>query len=109
MIYVIMIIIAVAAGIGIMLLAYTKKGLKFRKEQGANDYITTFMMALIVFFWGMDLISLIEHTAVNTTFTYVFVVGAPVLMIIWGIYTRIKIKEQMAAPPKPNTRGRRLR
>ena len=102
--HVIMIIIAAAAAVGIMFLAYTKKGLKVRKEQGANDYVTGIMMAVIVYFWGMDLLTVINGTAVNLTFTYVFVIGAPVLLIGWIIYTRVKIKELMANPVKAKTK-----
>lgn len=107
--HVIIIIISIAAAAGLMFLAYTKKGLKFRKEQGANDYVTGVMMAIIVYFWGMDLLSLISGAGEKQAFTYIFVIGAPVLLVGWIIYTRFKIKEQMAEPKKSHSVGRRLR
>lgn len=99
--HVILIIIAIAAAAGIMLAAYGKKGLKYRREQGANDYITAVMMAVIVYFWGIDLLNYIQDPAGSNALTVVFVFGAPILLIIWAVYNRSKIKQEMKAPPKP--------
>lgn len=92
---IIMIIIAVAAAFGIILLAYTKEGIKFRKDGGANDYITGLMMAIIVYFWETDLIAFITGKTDVSALSYLFVFGAPVLLAIWAIYTRKKVKEQL--------------
>ena len=105
MIHVIMIIIALAAAFGIMLLAYSKDGLKYRKEEGANDYVTGFMMAVIIYFWGMDLRTFITGSAEISPLSYIFVFGAPILLAVWAIYTRVKIKQQMNEPPKPHKKN----
>ena len=105
MIHVIMIIIALAAAFGIMLLAYSKDGLKYRKEEGANDYVTGFMMAVIIYFWGMDLRTFITGSAETSALTYLFVFGAPILLAVWAVYTRIKTKQQMNEPPKPHKKS----
>lgn len=102
--HVIMIIIALAAAFGIMLLVYTKKGLLYRKEQGSNDIVTGVLIAVIVYFWESDLIAFIKNTQ-QSALTYLFVFGAPILIIIWAVYTRIKLKEQMKAPKKPGNRN----
>ena len=99
--YVIIIIIALAAAVGIMFAAYGKKGLQYRKEQGANDIVTAVMIAVIVLFWALDLLNFIAATEAVDSMTYVFVFGAPILLIIWILYSRVKIKQEMAAPPKP--------
>jgi len=105
--YVIIIIIALAAAVGIMFAAYGKKGLQYRKEQGANDIVTAVMMAVIVFFWALDLLNFIAATEAVASMTYVFVFGAPILLIIWILYSRVKIKQEMAAPPKPYKKSSR--
>lgn len=110
MIYVGLIIVALAAAVGVMLLAYSKEGLKFRKEQGANDYVTGFMLAVMIFFWGYDIYTLIIGTAKSPAYSWVFVVGGPILLIIWALYTRVKTKQLMTAPHKnKSNEGRRLK
>lgn len=99
--HVILIIIAIAAAAGIMLAAYGKKGLKYRKESGANDYVTAVMMAALIYFWALDLINFIYATEAASALTYLFVFGAPVLLIIWVFFNRSKISKEMKAPPKP--------
>ena len=99
--YVIMAIVSIAAAAGLMLAAYGKEGLKYRKEGGANDYITAVLMAVLVFFWGQDLINFINSPAESSTMTYVFVFGAPILLLIWIFSNRSKISKEMKAPPKP--------
>ncbi|MBQ8831219.1 MAG: hypothetical protein IJ017_06440 [Oscillospiraceae bacterium] len=105
--YVILIIVSLAAAVGIMLAAYGKKGLQYRKEEGANDIVTAIMMAVIIFFWGLDLIGFITATESVSSMTYIFVFGAPVLLIVWILYSRFKIKQEMAAPPKPYKKSSR--
>lgn len=99
--YVIMIIIALAAAVGVMLASYGKKGLKYRKENGANDIVTAVMMAVIVFFWELDLLTYITAKDSANGMTYLFVFGAPILLVIWVFYSRHKIKQEMSAPARP--------
>ena len=99
MIHVIQIIIALAAAFGIMLLVYTKNGLKKRKEDGSNDIVTGILIAVMVYFWETDLINFIKDPQ-QSALTYLFVFGAPILIIIWSVYTRIRLKELAKAPKK---------
>ena len=102
--YFILIVIAIAVTVGIMLGAYGKKGLKYRKENGANDIITAVLMAVMVFFWGLDLINYIASPANADSLTTLFVFGAPVLLIVWLFYNRNKLKQEMASKSKKSPR-----
>ena len=101
MLYVILAIASVAASAGIMLAAYGKSGLKYRKGTGANDYVTAVMMAVLVFFWALDLINFVNAPAESSSMTYIFVFGAPILLIVWVIFNRSKLSKEMKSPPKP--------
>ena len=102
--YVIIAIIAIAAAAGIMLAAYGKNGLKYRKDNGATDIVTAVLMAVIVFFWGLDLFNYIASPDTAEALTVLFVFGAPILLVIWIFYNRNKLKQEMAAKRKKSPR-----
>ena len=102
--YFILIVVALAASAGIMLGAYGKKGLKYRKENGANDIITAVLIAVMVFFWGLDLVNYITSPAAADSLTTIFVYGAPILLIVWLFYNRNKLKQEMSSKGKKSPR-----
>ena len=102
--YVITAIIAIAAAAGIMLAAYGKDGLKYRKDNGAKDAVTAVLLAVLIFFWGFDLLSYIASPENSDSLTVLFAFGAPILLVIWIFYNRNKIKQEMNSKHKKSPR-----
>ena len=86
-----------ASGFGLSYLIYGKEGLGLRLQEGKNNILLAILLGLVVLFWGMCLLFWVEGIARGDKALCIGVtIGVPVILLIAGIITRIKVRKAVA-------------
>ncbi len=97
MLKVLMFIGLFASGIGLAYLIYGRKGLGIRQQEGKNNILLAILLGLVMLFWGMCLLFWVSGSARGDKALCIGVtIGVPVILLIAGIKTRIKVRKAIA-------------
>ena len=97
MLKVLMFIGLFASGIGLSYLIYGREGLGLRQQEGKNNFLLALLLGLVMLFWGMCLLFWVSGIARGDKALCIAVtIGVPVILLIVGIVTRIKVRKAIA-------------
>lgn len=86
-----------ASGIGLSYLIYGKEGLAMRLQEGKNNILLAILLGFVMLAWGMCLLFWIGGIARgDTKLCIAGTIGIPVVLLIFGIVTRIRVKKAAA-------------
>ena len=88
--------------IGVQKLIYGAEGLRLRKESGAKNNVPLVFIMLLLMVWLVTLIlAIVLKDYVDWRIVIAALVGIPILLVLWGIVVRRRVKKELEEEARP--------